>query len=186
MYAQRDEESHIFKLEGTGTFLDIGAYDGKTFSNTRALAEEGWSGVCVEPAAAAFAKMVEDPPPGAKLIHALIGPTTGLCSFLHSRDAVSTSDRAHARRWQGAVAYTPIFTVSVTLDDLLKDFPGPYRLISIDTEGTSSFLARSLVPRLDDLDTEMLIYEHDGDFIHIDGWKEVYRSPENVILRRCE
>lgn len=32
-----------------GRFLDVGAFDGKTFSNTWRLAQEGWFGVCVEP-----------------------------------------------------------------------------------------------------------------------------------------
>ena len=32
-----------------GTFLDLGAYDGVDLSNTRALTELGWAGVCIEP-----------------------------------------------------------------------------------------------------------------------------------------
>ena len=56
MYSQTDEEEHIVKyFEGvTGKFLDIGAYNGVTFSNTRRLAELGWSGTCVEPSIKPF------------------------------------------------------------------------------------------------------------------------------------
>jgi FkbM family methyltransferase len=43
----------------TGTFLDIGANDGKTLSNTHALALLGWSGHCVEPSPTAFERLVE-------------------------------------------------------------------------------------------------------------------------------
>lgn len=184
-YAQRGEEEHILALAGEGTFLDIGAFDGKTFSNTRALAERGWKGVCVEPAAHAFAQLVDDPPPGATLVHAALAPRTGLCSFQLSKDAVSSTERAHVRRWKETVPFTAIYTVGISVHDLLKDFPGPYRVISIDTEGTSTYLAREFAPLLEGLGTEMLIYEHDNDFVHIDGFTEVYRSPENIILRRA-
>lgn len=52
-YSQFDEEQHVLaafshKTE-PGRFLDIGAWDPITFSNTRALFELGWSGVMIEP-----------------------------------------------------------------------------------------------------------------------------------------
>lgn len=185
-YSQREEEQVILDHFGDseGSYLDIGAFDGKTFSNTRALAEKGWKGVCIEPGAFAFAAMVDDPPPGAKLVHALVGPRTGLASFMLSKDAVSSADRAHARKWQGAVRFTPIYTVSVTVRDLLKDFPGPYRLVNLDTEGTSMWLFHEMSTLFEGLETEMIVVEHDGAHVHLQGFKEVYRSPENVILRR--
>ena len=50
MYSQNNEEEIIlnFFKEKKGIFLDLGAYDGIGLSNTRALAEKGWKGVCVE------------------------------------------------------------------------------------------------------------------------------------------
>ena len=38
-------------------FLDIGAFDGISFSNTRLLFEEGWSGVCIEPCSKNYKKL---------------------------------------------------------------------------------------------------------------------------------
>ena len=52
MYSQNDEEKIILDLlkdQPVGRLLDIGAFDGKTFSNSLALFEKGWSGVVVEP-----------------------------------------------------------------------------------------------------------------------------------------
>ena len=51
MYSQNQEELYILNhFKGKqGTFLDLGAYDGKELSNTRALIELGWAGCCVEP-----------------------------------------------------------------------------------------------------------------------------------------
>lgn len=183
-YSQGDEESVILELEGDGNYLDVGSYDGKTFSNIRALADRGWRGVCIEPAAHAFAAMLDDPPPGAKLVHAVIGPRTGLVSFLETKDAVSTTSKAHARKWKQYATFVPAYTVSLRIQDLLADLPGPYRFISIDTEGTSMWLFRELAPLLDELETEMICVEHDGAAVHLPGWKRVYSSAENVILRR--
>lgn len=38
-------------------FLDIGAFDGIGFSNTRLLFEQGWSGICVEPVMKNYQKL---------------------------------------------------------------------------------------------------------------------------------
>jgi len=75
MYSQNKEEQIILDyfdklskgatpprwiIDGTKpTFLDLGSNDGQTFSNTRALVERGWRGVCVEPSPTAFAKLKE-------------------------------------------------------------------------------------------------------------------------------
>ena len=32
-----------------GTYLDVGAFDGVEFSNTKRLEDEGWEGICIEP-----------------------------------------------------------------------------------------------------------------------------------------
>ena len=38
-------------------FLDIGAFDGIGFSNTRLLFEQGWSGICIEPVLKNYKKL---------------------------------------------------------------------------------------------------------------------------------
>ena len=50
-YSQRGEEAVLLEYFGDSVrrFLDCGAYDGKSFSNTLALVERGWGGVCIEP-----------------------------------------------------------------------------------------------------------------------------------------
>ena len=44
MYSQNEEEKYILEAIGeqVGIFLDIGAYDGETRSNTLALVEREW------------------------------------------------------------------------------------------------------------------------------------------------
>lgn len=183
-FSQGEEESIILSMDGVGRYLDIGSYDGKTFSNIRALAERGWKGVCVEPAAYPFDVMVCDPPPGATLVNALVSDERGLTAFHYSRDALSTTSQAHRDRWADRVTFTPVYVAAITIEDLLERFPGPYRFISIDTETTSMSLFRKIVPLLDSLETEMVAVEHDGETPHIEGWRSVYRSGENEILQR--
>ena len=60
-YSQKGEDAVIltaFPKGHTGFFIDVGALDGKRFSNTYALEERGWTGICVEahPTYAALAK----------------------------------------------------------------------------------------------------------------------------------
>ncbi len=51
--------NHFLKEKKGGTFLDIGASDGKTFSNTLFFEKEmGYTGLCIEPRKVAFNKLV--------------------------------------------------------------------------------------------------------------------------------
>jgi len=56
IYSQNLEQNYILEYfkDRRGTFIDIGANDGLTLSNTRALVELGWRGVFVEPSPMAF------------------------------------------------------------------------------------------------------------------------------------
>ena len=49
---------NFFRGKRGGVFLDIGAYDGETLSNTLFFENTmGWTGLCVEPLTSAFAKL---------------------------------------------------------------------------------------------------------------------------------
>lgn len=52
---------HIFKNKPTGFFLDIGANDGISYSNTYFFEKElGWKGICIEPIPSVFKKLEEN------------------------------------------------------------------------------------------------------------------------------
>jgi FkbM family methyltransferase len=61
MYSQNQEEQYItdYFKDFKGTLLDLGANDGKMFSNSLRLIELGWRGFCVEPSPKAFKKLSE-------------------------------------------------------------------------------------------------------------------------------
>lgn len=62
-----------------GSFLDIGALDGRTFSNTYQLAQLGWSGICVEPSPQAFCALMRNYAGNTqvKLVNAAVVPGAG-------------------------------------------------------------------------------------------------------------
>lgn len=60
IFSQNNEQQIILDYFGHrdyGTFLDVGANDGKTLSNTHGLALLGWDGICVEPAPEPFDRL---------------------------------------------------------------------------------------------------------------------------------
>jgi FkbM family methyltransferase len=61
-YSQLGQDRYVlenfFRGKRGGVFVDIGAYDGETYSNTLFFERSmGWSGLCVEPLPSAFAKL---------------------------------------------------------------------------------------------------------------------------------
>ncbi len=57
-YQQDKYLDQLFKRKNNGFFVDIGAHDGLTFSNSYFFEKErGWSGVCVEPIPEIFEKL---------------------------------------------------------------------------------------------------------------------------------
>lgn len=193
-YSQNDEQAFIlehFKGE-KGRFLDIGAFDGATFSNTRALAELGWGGVLVEPSPESFLalKRLYRDRPDVTLVNALIGYDWQLVVFHDSPDAVGTANQAHYEKWKGAGQYQDVMIPETPLAHLLYKLPGPYDFITIDTEGTSLQVLRNLVHLQNDLGyippkllcVEVDDFEEMQLFCRQHGFTIVHRTSENVLL----
>jgi FkbM family methyltransferase len=50
----------LFPNKNDGYFVDIGAYDGVSISNTMFLEELGWSGICIEPHPKVFERLISN------------------------------------------------------------------------------------------------------------------------------
>jgi len=63
-YSQFEQDKFVyenyFQGKTDGYFVDIGAHDGTTFSNSRFFEELGWTGVCVEPNPKVFETLQAD------------------------------------------------------------------------------------------------------------------------------
>ena len=94
-YSQNDEEKYILDyFKGfTGTLIDIGANDGKTFSNSKALIDLGWSAILYEPSPSAYlaCKQLHVNNKKVKIINKAITDSYGDMTFYDSSDTLLSS-----------------------------------------------------------------------------------------------
>jgi FkbM family methyltransferase len=197
MYTQNDEEPWILKsLEGiTGSFLDIGAYDGKTFSNTLRLAELGWSGICVEPAPSIFATLFNLHKDNANIqcVNAAIidkGPTPLMKFSDANGDAVGSLNEQHVRKWAVAINFKTFWLKPLTLSELLANFTEDFAFVSIDVEGNSFDLFKEFMATYDRPGLKCISVEYDDKMVECEaiakahGFKRVHMTGENLIFSR--
>ncbi len=164
---------HIRMLEHfagrVGRFLDVGAYDGVTFSNTRYLAELGWAGVLLEPSPMAFPHLMTfyKGNPRMQLVNAGLASESGLTKFYAngvgvSGDALSTFHLDHREKFS-MHPFEPIWIPAITWADLLAALPGPYDFINIDVEGMNVEVLHGLCQQIaqQHVDPQMVCVELD-------------------------
>lgn len=177
-----------------GYVLDIGAFDGETFSNSRKLIERGWRALLVEPSPFAFQKLLtlyDERRKDVRLINAAIGLWEGhLVPFFEGGLYGSTDARAPGR-WDRIQKFSrPYFVPTVTMAQIVNQFPGVPDVISIDTEGTSfEILKRLPEPWFKTL--SCIVVEHDQRVVEICDWarnqynlEPAYLDGNNVVLRQ--
>ena len=168
MYSQNDEETVIldtFRNRSDGRLLDIGAYEGKTFSNTLALIEKGWSGTLIEASSGPFRKLIDlhQGRPDINLVNACVAvdPPVDLVKFYSSDDAVGSFDEEHYAKWESYGGFTPVYMPIIDIRKVLEVFPGPYDFVNIDIEGE---VTEAVFKTLDykALGTKLVCVEHGG------------------------
>lgn len=199
MYSQNDEERHIVEhLSGIapadGRFLDIGAYDGKTLSNTYRLVELGWGGLCIEPSPFCFTQLlaVHRDNERVQLLNTAVipGAHATILPFHDSQgDAVSTLVNAHAVKWSSAVKYRSFFTQAMPLQAVFAQFGTDYKFINLDVESLNIELFREL-PFAQLTQLKLICVEHDGHAAEMlttlsgHGFRLLAQNGENIIAGR--
>ena len=194
MFSQNNEEEVILNYFGDfqGRFLDLGAYDGKTFSNTHQLALNGWSGVCVEPCARSFASLCNLYRDNEKieLVNICIIPDVEearrLIEFYDSQgDAISTYDKSLTEKWKDT-KWRKTWVMPVYFSQIERVFGADYDMINIDVEGATMDIALGMSFE----NTRLLCIEHDSDFARCEqirriwDYEELSRNGENIIYGR--
>ena len=85
----------FFQGRRDGVFVDIGAYDGVLFSNSCYFERNlGWTGLCVEPNPAVFARLVKNR--ACRCANVCVADFNGTAKFLQFADAEMFSGLAHS------------------------------------------------------------------------------------------
>jgi hypothetical protein len=214
-YTQGDEQEHILKalgaidhadgslpIIGKGRLLEIGAWDPKTFSNSRALIELGWSAVLFEPSPGPLKALVKEYGNNARV--EVVGlPVTEFGfkngvrpkgNYLQLRvtdDALSTDadNTEHLKKWEGYGFYGNLTTWAVSIEQVFERWgaEGGFDFVSIDTEGSSVDLFRAMIrlgnrPRCVSVEHNDR-WEHLRDLADYGRYELVFRSGENVVLK---
>lgn len=194
-YSQNDEERFIGEwFSGRrGRFLDVGAFDGKSLSNTWRLLELGWHGVLVEPAPHNFLALMENSKPyreRTQLVQAAVCADSRLTRFW--------MDTIPDRKWSNTVSYDLVKSGSVmapvdlnlwvqtcTLLDL--EPLGPYDFVSLDAEWEDMAILEvfpeTMLRRLELLCIEPREGQRPAmtSLLVRRGLRVVYETPENIL-----
>lgn len=173
-FSQNDEQARILNqfYNFTGRFLDIGANDGITLSNTHALALLGWAGVCVEASPTAYERLQTTYNHNTKIqtIGYAVGSHDGEIVLHESGELLGTGDISlvsstkdeELKRWESLkMKFTPVTVPCVTFKTLMKEIgEGKFDLVSIDIEG----MEKEVVPQIEfnELGTKMAVIEWNG------------------------
>ena len=200
-YSQSGEQAVILKYfhNKIGSFLDIGANDGITFSNTYALALKGWCGSVIEPSPKAYARLkaLYENTDRVQAINVAIGKEDGVItlkesgSILGNGDValVSSFDEKEVERFKKITSWEDVNVYCISWKTLTSRISLTYEFISIDIEGSEL----DVLPYMDfdAMDTQMLCIEWNSKpelkkeyDKYMKGFKVIYTSAENIIYAR--
>jgi len=198
VYSQNDEEAIIlaeFEGQPAQRLLDIGAYDGKTLSNSLRLIEMGWGGVLVEPAPGPFQALIKRHGGNSNLtlVNCALAAKPGFATFRDSRgDAVSTLSAEHAGVWSAAGVQWDSFLVrTVTPKELFAQIGYDFAFITLDVEGVNAEVFHGIPwVHLVRAGLRLVCVEHEGHDREMEavlapfGFERAGFNGENAIWRR--
>ena len=210
-FSQNKEQAAILDFfEGEDSkknkFLDIGANDGISFSNTHALSLLGWRGVCVEPTQVAFLKLQKLYSDNKKIkcINAGVSNKTGIDKIHESLDwetcdapqgILSTLHPDNKNRFDG-MKWAESQIILYTYEDLEKYYgleTDVFDFINIDVEGHELIVLEQIenilkkcrllcVEKTDDENNNNKIIKKLDEF----GFVVMYTSIDNYIAKKIK
>lgn len=156
--AQSGEDRHFLQWFGAlcdGTYLEMGALDGLTYSNTYVLHKElGWRGVLIELSPKSYAKLIMNRPGEIATINAAVCDERRSLHFVEGRSAVNgiwefAPESFRSSWWSGLTLESPeVHPVECApLSDLLKPHVGDFfffDVFSLDVEGAEFEVVKSI------------------------------------------
>jgi FkbM family methyltransferase len=201
--------SHLFERffgrRTTGLFVEIGAFDGITYSNTWGLAERGWEGLLVEPLPESAAKCRKNhgKHPKVHIIETAVGAFRGVTPLMLA-GALTTANHAQATEYKTTewarrlVTNASIEVPMTTLDSLLDEgkVSVGFDLLVIDVEGyegavfegfsLTRWLPKMLIVELADTHPDLSVTARDDAWlstkIQATGYHIVYKDAINTVF----
>lgn len=180
-YSQSGEDLIISQyFDGfTGSLLDIGANNGVTFSNSRLLIENGWTGILVEPSLA-FDRLEELYKDNPKIIciNAAVSDKEGEMTFYETSDSLVASTVKTV--WHNKFPYKERTVKSVPYSQIKGDFD----FITIDAEEHDWIILQ----QIDLTNVKCLCIEYGSNEAEIKnyctsyGMKLLHKNGENLIF----
>ena len=202
-YGQYGQDSIIkqfFNLKGIdqGTFVDIGASEGKRFSNTLLLENSGWHGVCVE-AHPSYFNLLKENRPNSICYSAAVGDKDKVKTTisLNYRASLTTLDLSLENYYENS--YTAWYgdrdvkevngflngrhevemrTIDSILQENAESLP-KINILCIDIDGSEKYAFEGLT--LNSWNPDMLVLEHE---IIGDSTADLYASKSGYIVGR--
>ena len=198
-------EDNIFKGFKDGTFIEVGAWDGVTFSNTLYFEENNnWTGVCVEANPIKFNDLVSNRTSSTNVNYAVCNSdgdkmdficNTGYTSMISG--LVSTFHPRHKQRLEREIQSNGGSSSTITVDTIklstICDQSNLSRvnLISIDVEGAEFEVVKSL--NYKDVFVDVIIFEDNYqdisqqivEFLNQKNFK-VLKTGQDIFMINCD
>lgn len=185
-------------LVGKGFYVDVGAYDPESISNTRVFYKAGWRGINIDPSLVAIEKFRRERPEDVNL-HCAVSdqecPITfysfGQPSVYSTVDPQVAADYARRLGLEPRVETVPAFTLATILDRHME--PGTaIDFLSVDAEGHDVQVLRSndwtrhrpelVVAELHERDLEAVMASPLTTFMRDVGYVVRFWTPPSVIF----
>ena len=202
--SQHGEELVIWEFfagQRCGFFVEIGAYDGVTFSNTYLLEAAGWNGILVEANPRRFQECRKERPyshcvQAAVVANRAYGAVKLMVPVgedgIDSLSYIQTTSEHRQRVSKAARVVDAIDIPSLTMDELLEGHNGSVQLVSIDVEGAELSVLQGM--NIARWLPELLIIEDNTmgkdpsirNYLNRFGYVERLRIKQNVFLTRAD
>jgi FkbM family methyltransferase len=208
MYSQNSEDDFVLnyfnQIEGNKCVLDIGANDGKTFSNSLLLIQNGWEAHLVEPSST-YKRLMDLHHSNDKVFIYPIGiaEEDGTQDFYESGsfegedgNLVSCIQPKEMERWKDVIEFKKTTAIFNTFDTFLNSNnlqSKAFDFISIDVEGHDWIVLKQIDLILHK--TKMVCIEWNSieqnarEFSNYCGsfnFREVHRNAENIIFEKLD
>jgi len=199
-----------FDYPSSGYFVEVGAYDGESFSNTSCLSDQGWNGLYVEPIYEFYLKCLKRHDKNDVIVANVAIGLEEKEVKIYQGDTLTTLDKAQVGRyneidWSKHISFFETTCDQMRLDTLMNklEVPKNFDILVVDVEGKESEVFKTF--ELDEWTPKMLIVELEDEhesfqkypeliveikelrnFIQKKGYVEIYKDHINTVFVKNE